>query len=60
MSMTKEQEDIYHETINGLMKKLEARDELITNLRTEISQLRGKIARLQEQSCEGLNDGSNH
>lgn len=46
--MTKEQEEIYHETINGLMKKLDERDELIMNLRTEISHLRGRVAMLEE------------
>lgn len=49
MSMTKEQEDIYHETINGLMKKLAERDELIALLRYEIGRLRGKVACMEEE-----------
>ena len=49
MTMTKEQEEIYHKTIDGLMKKLEERDELISMLRYEIGRLRGKIAYMEDE-----------
>lgn len=43
MSMTKEQEEIYHETINGLMHKLQVRDETIEALRKEISYFKSRL-----------------
>jgi len=41
--MTKEQEEIYHETINGLMHKLEVRDATIEALRKEITYYRSRL-----------------
>lgn len=43
MSMSKEQEDIYHETINGLMHKLQVRDDTINVLRKEIAYLTSRL-----------------
>lgn len=57
MSMTKEQEDIYHETINGLMRKLETRDETIDHLRKEISYLTSRLTILE--GGKGKHDESN-
>lgn len=55
--MTKEQEEIYHETINGLMKKLETRDETIAHLREEISYLKSRVRILEGGRVK--NDESN-
>ena len=41
--MNKEQEEIYHETINGLMHKLQVRDDTIASLRKEIEYLRSRL-----------------
>lgn len=43
MSMSKEQEEIYHETINGLMHKLDDRDAVIERLRKEIDYLKARL-----------------
>lgn len=44
MSIETTQDEIYHWTINGLLKKVEARDDLIFELRKEIAQLKRHIA----------------
>lgn len=49
MSMTKEQEDIYHETINGLMHKLQVRDDTIAGLRKEIDYLKSRLTILGDK-----------
>lgn len=50
---TETQEEIYHWTINGLIKKIEQRDDLIISLRKE-------IAYLKQQMEAGDKDGRNH
>lgn len=40
---TETQEEIYHWTINGLIKKIEQRDDLIISLRKEIAYLKHQI-----------------
>lgn len=57
MSMTKEQEEIYHETINGLMHKLQVRDDTIAGLRKEISYLTSRVNILE--GGKGRHDESN-
>lgn len=54
--MNKEQEEIYHETIASLMKKLEERDELITQLRVEIDASKRKLERLERRYASECND----
>lgn len=44
MSIETTQDEIYRWTINGLLKKVEARDDLIMELRKEIAQLKRHIA----------------
>lgn len=44
MTIETTQDEIYHWTINGLLKKVEARDDLIMELRKEIAQLKRNIA----------------
>lgn len=55
--MTKEQEQIYHETINSLIHKIDVRDETILSLRKEISYLTSRLRILE--GGKGNHDESN-
>jgi hypothetical protein len=54
MSMTDEQEKLYQYTITSLLVKIDRRDEVIQQLRKEITRFKKQNATRVEDGCNGV------